>query len=179
MSSYFVLDYGVTMSKPSDFDLQTFQSEVIKEYNLLQKIFDSAFGYSDNSQHKKMDDSKKKRNLFRAFISTSFFKIISSIEKKSLHLYLKKPDIVEYKEKAKSIVFDGRINKILCPILLSKITSDMLEEEMMLEVIKIITQSLTEEEVIEKFSINLDPVLFAFIVYEITRRRVENYCRKQ
>ena len=61
MSGHFVLDCGVIMSKPSDFNLQTFQSEVIKEYNLLQKIFDSAFGYSDISQHKKIDNDRKNR----------------------------------------------------------------------------------------------------------------------
>ena len=167
------------MSKPSDFNLQVFQSEVIKEFNLLLKIIDTADGYSDDSQYKKSDNNTKKRSLFREFISTKFFRVVSNFEKKTANLYLNKPDVVEYRKKAKSLVFDVRIQQILCSILLSKITSDLLEEERMLELIKIVTQSLTEDKIIEKFSIDLDSVLFAFMVYELTQKRVENYCREQ
>lgn len=164
------------MSEPVNFDLNTFQSKVIQEYDFLKSMKKLNSQYFENPYGKYANFSEK-QNFVNKLIWIAAFKIIGCLEKKALHAYSEQADITEYEKKSKDIIFHPKIKKILCSALDKKMTPDLLGEEKDIRVIKIVTSSLTKESIVEDLPIDLDAKLFAFMVHGILQESIKNYCQ--
>src|SRR5262249_31729148 len=82
----------------------------------------------------------------------------------------------EREKKAREIINDPGVNSILRPLLSAKVSDDLFEEALAIEVVLILTSLLTSEKVTEKFSIDVNGDLFAMMTREIIEQGLKKYC---
>ena len=154
------------MNESNNFELKKFQSEVVKQYDSLKRM-DEGIVQSDA------------KNPSGNFVWKGFVKVIAAIEKTTLQDFFAKPDVIEYVKRAKYLVSQPDVKEILCGSLTDAATENLLDIEIKVRTVKVITSLLDNEQIIKKFSIESDAHLFSFMAREILREGIENYCKSE
>lgn len=159
------------MKESNTFDLADFQSKVFKQFNTLLTMED----VRNKDLTERLDINLEKENSWSSFLSNYFYKTVECLEKETVKMFFNKRDILEYQSKSRALLFNKNIKKILCPHLIM-IDESLLDEEKVLQAIKILTSELLNESVKEKYSIDKDFHLFAFMTLALFDKGINNYC---
>ena len=165
------------MKTNSEFDLKKFQSEVFDELTNMKAVFGlsqfhlKGFGSSEKFK-KRIGDPDAKYGL----VIKAILRFFSFLGKKANTNILNKPEFVEMERKAAEIADNPKIKRILCQALKKEIRSDLFKEAVHVKLVKVLTVSLTQEEIIEEFFIEKDVRLFSLIALRILRTRISHYC---
>lgn len=161
------------MAEKATFDLRAFQSEVIDAYAFLKNIEKNA---RESPVEKAFDRKGNAGCLGQFFRYPLVLKGLVAMEKKAVNSYVESADNIERTRRSKELVSDDRIRAILCPQIEDAIEPGALIEETELALIRIVTSSLTTDEVVKEHAIKLDPFLFAHMVAHIMQPGVNRYC---
>ena len=158
------------MSENTKFDLKHFQSEVLRHYNSLKREADDAALFAEKGY------AGFEKNSDAGFIKRIFNKFLIFLKMKFYNFYIKSEPFVELERKAVEIIENPKIKKILCPIFKRKISADFFREELEIEIMIIVTVSLTKRKAVEQFSIDKDERFFAMMTHKILQKGIERYC---
>lgn len=166
------------MNINTEFDLKTFQSEVLNDFNGIKATigFSNFYkkGYESPEKFKKISNEP---NLKIGFITKIFLKLISGLGKRADKNILSEPKFIELENKAAKIVNNPKIKSILCSALKKEVKSDLFKEAKEIKLIKVVTALLAEKRLVEEFSIERNVRLFALIALKIGQKGVSKYCR--
>ena len=157
------------MSESNAFDLADFQSKVFKQFNTLLSMED----VRNKELTERLDLNLE--NSWSFFLSNYFYKTVESMKKYAIEGFFNKRDILEYQSKSRALLFNENIKKIICPHLIV-IDENLLDEEKVLKAIKILTSELLIKSISEKFSIDRDVHLFAFMTFALFDKGINKYC---
>ena len=152
---------------PNDFDLASFQAEVLQKVSIVQQVqsyapkFDtlsSEFG----EMHSSIPDMEKRKHPFWYAVTSTFFNFMQWQQGKVARMIREDRKL----EQAKAIIRRNDIKERLCPLLVGTNNEAM-------EIAKIITPELVTAK---DQTVVLDAVLFALCAWEISRIGVTNYC---
>jgi hypothetical protein len=159
------------MPELNKLDLADFQTEVFKNFNTLlwmNEVRNKELG-------ERLDLKPEEENSWSSFLSTSFYKTIGYLEKITIEKFFNKRDILEYESKSRALLFNEKIRQILCPHLIN-IDENLLEEEKVLQAIKILTSELLKQPIKENFDVDKDSHLFAFMTFALFEKGINKYC---
>ena len=161
------------MNENTKSNLKDFQSDIFKRYTSLMRQYNDADLFAEKGFEgfrKNLKSGVIKRNLI--------IKPLTAFRVKFHNFYVKSQPFVELERKAAEIIENEKIKEILIPVLNRKISPEFFKEELEIEVIIIVTTSLTKTKIVEEFSIEKDVLLFSIIVRKILQQGIENYCAK-
>lgn len=159
------------MTENTKSNLKDFQSDVFKRYTSLLRQYNDADLFAEKGFEGfrwNLKSSVIKRNLL--------LKPLIVFKVKFHDFYVKSQSFIKLESKATEIIDNEEIKEILIPIFNRKISPEFFKEELEIEVIIIVTTSLTKLKIAEKFSIEKNVLLFSIIVRKILQKGIENYC---
>ena len=158
----------------TEFDLRSFQSEVFKDFTSLKLNLGAAHLYRGGYKvfQKKTELQFSKGGL----LNRAVFSILSFFGKRMDKSIFNKSDFIEKEKKSAEIAHHPKIKEMLCQSLKREKWTDLLYEDMIAKMVKIITFTLTTREIMEEFSIEKDVRLFSLIILRIHHESIENYC---
>ncbi|MGI8542742.1 MAG: hypothetical protein ACR2MD_04605 [Aridibacter sp.] len=136
------------MDDKNNFNLKKFQKEVFEEYKKLVRKTEEFRNYIETGYLKVDNDPLFLR---MGFISKGLYKISSYIPYKGLKMYFEHPDTIKLQNKATEIINNPKIKELLCSIFKRKITDDLFQEALEIEVVSIVTTSLTKDKIAKNF----------------------------
>lgn len=159
------------MNENTKSNLKNFQSDVFKRYASLMRQYNDAALFAEKGFEgfrKNIKSGVIKRNLL--------IKPLIAFRVKFHNFYVKSQLFTELERKATEIIENEKIKEILIPVLNRKISPEFFKEELEIELIIIVTTSLTKTKIVEEFSIEKDELLFSIIIRKILQQGIENYC---
>ena len=152
---------------PNDFDLASFQTEVLEKVSIVQQIQSYVPKFDELSSefgklHSSIPDPEKRQHPFWYIVASVFFNFMQWIPGKVTGVIKEDRKL----EQARAIIRRNDIKARLCPMLVSANNEAM-------EIAKIITPALVAAK---DQTIALDAVLFALCAWEISRVGVTSYC---
>ena len=154
------------MNDNSFVDLIDFQEKVINEYERLKGIKSAG----------KIDLNKIKKDFKGSYwgcLSIPVFRIINRFGESTLAKVRREKNYEDFEEYANVLISQNGINQAVCDSIKNLNQNEILTEE---RFVKLIVETLTENDLRKRFAVHLEPTLFAFIAYIIFQRRLENYC---
>lgn len=159
------------MSTNPEFDLKTFQSEVLVSFTSLQ--MSSAFaGVDVRDLDKKVDLSFSLLGLFTRALIAGF----RWLGRRGERNVKGERDFEKKNAKATKIAGNPKIKELLCPRLKAEILPDLPTEAARTRIVSIVTGSLLDGKVAEEFSIERDVRLFSLIILRIWQKGIGGYC---
>ncbi|MGI8669070.1 MAG: hypothetical protein ACR2J3_04380 [Aridibacter sp.] len=163
------------MKDKNNFNSKKFQKEVFEEYKKLVRKTEEFKNYLETG-YLKVDNDPLFLRL--GLISKGFYKLFSFVPYKGLKMYFEHPDTIKLQNKATEIIYNPKVKEILCSIFKRKLTDDLFQEALEIEVVCIVTTSLNKDKIAKELSIDRDIDLFAWIIFTILNGEIDNYCRK-
>ncbi len=168
------------MQKNAEFDLKKFQSEVFQEFETLKMIKAVALINSEkNYKVKNIKEKIEKPKLKEGLVINFLLKIIASAGKSAEQKFIEDDGFIKNEQKAKEIVENPNIKRVLCRKLKKEITSNLFIEAKMVKIVRILTDSLLEEETAKEFLIEKDAQLFSQMAFLIYNKGISNFCEQR
>lgn len=162
------------MSTNQDFDLKTFQSEVLNDFTGIQMSFSVA-----RADFKDLDNDKElKSHPVMGFFVRAGVSGFGWLAKRTERNVESKPDYSEQDAKATTITNSPKIQKLLCPKLKAEISANLPVEAIRARMVSIITTLLTRSDIADEFSIERNVRLFSLIILKIWQTGIDKYCAK-
>ena len=162
-------------------DLKDFQSDVLNHFNNLRaNIGLYNFNQLDRKEFEKIIQNKMPDNVVtipaKIFFRTlyEFFSFFGKRAKKKMN----EPDLIRKSKLAAQIIFNERIEKMLCPKIRDEIKLNQFDEWVQVKLIAILTRLLTNSRIAKEFSIEKDAQLFSLMALNIWHKGIVNYCTK-
>ncbi|HEV2912365.1 MAG TPA: hypothetical protein VGX92_03515 [Pyrinomonadaceae bacterium] len=152
---------------PDDFDLASFQAEVLQKVSVVQQIQSYAPKFDELSGefgewHSSIPGTEKRQHPFWYVVASAFSNFMQWIQGKITRMIKEDRKL----QQARAIIRRNDIKERLCPLLAGTDNEAM-------EIAKIITPELVAAK---DQMIALDAVMFALCAWEISRVGVRNYC---
>jgi hypothetical protein len=147
-------------------DLTEFQKKVDYEFSLIRGL-------------KEIDFIEDVKNDFKNNISGCFFvpfiTIIGWLARSNYEDERIKKNYDVFEAEAEELLKQSDLRNLICNFLKEKSGFEILTQEMF---IFSVTEILFRDEIRKKFVIPLEPVLYGFIIYKISKTGIREYCRE-
>jgi hypothetical protein len=153
-------------------EMRSFQSEVLREYRSLKTLKrplpdDFAESFASES---------RRRGCLGLLFGAAFPPLMGRLDKYARRTHSEAPENVRYSIDSKEILSNPAIRSILCPSISENISPDRLVEEREIELVKILTTSLTAKTVAPETWQKFNSRLYAYMLDYILEVGPENYC---
>lgn len=158
-----------------EFDLASFQSEIINDFNNLRYNIGAARLYKVGNI-KEFKKQLNRSNQRIDLLSNCLYFLVKIFGKRIYRTVVDTDDFREKEKKAMSIIRNPKIKQLLCKSLNRQFSPDLSPEECIVRIVKIVTSSLLDDQISEEFFIEKNVRLYSLIVYNIYKERVQIYC---
>ena len=163
----------------NEFDLKQFQSEVYYELNSLLFGVNFARIYEEGPESVKLDRFKRMDNATdSAVVSVLVRGAIWFIRKvgKSYSEKYGEDEYIRIREKAGELMFKPEIRWFICKSLDKRIASSNFAEWVKVKIVIAVASLSLEEHLLNRYSFDKDPKLFAMLGYEVFRQGYKDFC---
>jgi hypothetical protein len=151
------------MANSNDFDLNTFQEKVWKEYSSYERFS------SSKSFERDLRDFKG------GCLAFPFARLAVFLAKSAYRKISKDKNYTEFEKEAVELIGEPEIKKVICNSILNLPRQEILTEK---RFVAELTKTLSDKKLIKKFVIPQNAVFYGIIAYQIFQQGLENYCKE-
>lgn len=151
----------------SNFKPKDFQKQVLGELDFIR-----------NEEHTPSSFSKEMEAIssgIRGCLWTLFFRALDKLSKKAADTYKEQKQTEKWEKEADRLLAVTVIRQALCSALQNVVKSEILNEERLVDTV---IETLAGDAFRKTFAIHLEPVLFGFISYKLSKQGIEKYCNQ-